>query len=588
MAFTVAHDARWAAALFALSVLACSKEEKTEPTYPRSDWTMLGYDVRSSYWNQAERRISKKNVKNLKLAWSFDVGAPPTGAPVVVGDRVFVNAQGLFAIDANTGAQIWKNDAIAGSASLAYENGVLYVHDNVASLRAVNADTGQELWSVGTAEAPSTIGFSSPIVTKEYVLLGSSSAQELVLQAGETATFRGFVIAIRKDGSVAWRKYTVEPPSNGVGIWSSVSVDEDAGMVFAGTGNNYTGPASDTSDAFLAIRLSGEGDFLWKHQAFEGDVWVARQQNGNPDYDFGANPILIDVEGRKLVAGGAKSGNFLVLDRTTGALLQERNLGPGSTFKGGIFNNGAWDGKHILVACNGAQSEAPGSEPAEPATSSVIFALDPLTLEIIWERQINGITFSPITVANGVGFIGKDKTLQAFDTSTGEVLFEFATEATIASAPVVANGRVVFGSGISWLVGNRGTKYYALSFDGSGGGNGTEQDAAAAPTFTEISQNIINQATCGGPACHTANVGGLQFGSPDELYAALIDEPATGPSCNGGNHVRVVPGDPDASLLYSKLLDAPPCGARMPIVGSLKPEQIELVRLWIAAGAKKD
>ena len=75
-----------------------------------------------------------------------------------------------------------------------------------------------------------------------------------------------------------------------------------------------------------------------------------------------------------------------------------------------------------------------------------------------------GFVFSWITVANGAGFFGKDKTLQAFDTATGEALFEFPTEGTISTAPVISNGYVVFGSGMSWPSGGAtaGTKYYAL------------------------------------------------------------------------------------------------------------------------------
>jgi len=68
----------------------------------------------------------------------------------------------------------------------------------------------------------------------------------------------------------------------------------------------------------------------------------------------------------------------------------------------------------------------------------------------------------PISVAGGVGFFGKNTTLQAFDTETGDVLFELATEGTICTAPAIADGYVVFGSGMSWPLAVAGTKYYAL------------------------------------------------------------------------------------------------------------------------------
>jgi len=107
-------------------------------------------------------------------------------------------------------------------------------------------------------------------------------------------------------------------------------------------------------------------------------------------------------------------------------------------------------------------SEEPDSEDAAPTVAAVLFALDPLTLDTLWSREVTGPIYGPITVANGVGFFGKNSTLQAFDTETGAVLKEFPTEGTIASAPAISNGYVVFGSGMNWILTSPGTKYYAL------------------------------------------------------------------------------------------------------------------------------
>jgi len=201
------------------------------------------------------------------------------------------------------------------------------------------------------------------------------------------------------------------------------------------------------ADAFLGIPLADGGAVKWHPQIITGDVWPG---NGGPDGDFGANPILYEVNGRKLAAGGAKMGDVFVIDRADGSIVKQRNLGQGSSFKGGIFVNGAFDGKHLLFACNGT-TQAPN-----------LFALDPVTLDIVWQRQLADSVWSWISVANGVGFVGVNKTLQAFDVDTGDVLFEFPTEATIATAPAVSNGYVVFGSGMSWIGSTAGTKYYAL------------------------------------------------------------------------------------------------------------------------------
>jgi outer membrane protein assembly factor BamB len=464
--------------LMPLLSLACSSEDTppAPPSAPKGassiDWTSLGYDLGSTYWNRAETKISTSSAPNLAEAWQFDTKASASGSVVISGGHVYLTAfpldpadptkGGLIAIDLATGAELWRNLSWGGNSTLALDNGVLYMHDFPGFVRAFDVKDGTELWSVRADENPNTVGFSSPVVTKDLVLVGGSGLEEVALPAGMPATFRGFVLALNKDGTEAWKKYTVEPPSNGVGIWSTLSVDEAGSMVVAGTGNNYTGAASDTSDAFLALPLATGGDFLWKTQILENDVFTSRQSNNNPDADFGANPILFDFDGKKLAAGGNKGGNVWVLDRTTGTEIKRRNIGPSSAFKGGVFNNGAWDGQSILVACNGATSTGQGSEDAPAQNVATLFALDPLTLDIKWERQVNGPAYSPITVANGVGFFGKGTTLQAFDTTTGEVLMEFPTEGTIVSAAAISDGYVVFGSGMSWIGTAPGTKYYAL------------------------------------------------------------------------------------------------------------------------------
>jgi polyvinyl alcohol dehydrogenase (cytochrome) len=462
----------------ALTALACSSSShepatsETKPTTdagraaPGSDWTMLGFDLGSSYWNRAETKISTKTAAQLDKAWELDLGtgASVTSTPVIADGHVYVLSNAVYAINLATGKQEWTNPDINGSSSLALDNGILYVNDSGGDIRALDAKDGHQLWVYETKE-DWVVGFSSPTITKDYVLVGTAGGEELsVLNTpGAPAQTRGYVLALnKKDGSFAWQKFNVDPPSTGVGIWSTVSVDEKAGLVVAGTGNNYTGEPSDTSDAFLGMNLDGSGDrHLWHPQVFTGDVFP--EKTGSPDADFGANPILYDMGDKKLAAGGSKGGDVWIVDRTDGTVLKQRTLGPGTSFKGGIFVSGAWDGKSLFFACNGATSTGEGSEDPGAGTFGALFALDPLTLDVKWERQYNVGAWGPISVANGVGFFGKDKTLQAFDAETGEILKEFETEGTIATAPSVSNGYVVFGSGMSWIIGpTAGTKYYAL------------------------------------------------------------------------------------------------------------------------------
>ena len=99
---------------------------------------------------------------------------------------------------------------------------------------------------------------------------------------------------------------------------------------------------------------------------------------------------------------------------------------------------------------------------------------------------------------------------------------------------------------------------------GSEGGNSEPIRAQCSPDAASIQANLF-KASCDGAGCHgteTPALGLTLVGvSPDELVgtSAVL--------CSGWD--MVVPGSPDKSLLYQKLLSTPPCGERMPLAGHL-------------------
>ncbi len=125
-------------------------------------------------------------------------------------------------------------------------------------------------------------------------------------------------------------------------------------------------------------------------------------------------------------------------------------------------------------------------------------------------------------------------------------------------------------------------------------GGAEEED----PTFSEIYDEIFVASGCtAAPLCHGNDQGKLTMRDRDGAYAALVNVKAMGMNIpdNGTAHcadtglTRVVPGDPDNSLLVQKIEQVTPaCGSRMPIGTPLIDDQMEKVRNWIAAGAKND
>jgi polyvinyl alcohol dehydrogenase (cytochrome) len=540
---------------------------------------MLGYDHGSSYTNRGETAISTENAHELGPLWEFEARGLVYGTPVVVDGVVYVTSTGgLYAFDDASGEIVWQNLEVGATSSLAYFEGTIFVHDLGAFLRALDAATGEEKWRTRTDAHPLATGLSSPIVFERYVVVGLSS-NEIVR---EGATFRGGVAAFDRDtGEQLWRDFTADPPHNGASVWSTVSIDGEARVVFAGSGQNYTGVAGPGSDALFALDLD-TGARLWTTQTVMGDVFTPINPRG-PDADFGANPILVEVEidgvARRLVTAGQKNGMFWALDRTTGEVVWQRMLGRGSPLTGGVLNNGAFDGERILVA-NNDQGLGYGT----------LFALRPSDGEILWQRPLPGWVWAPITVGNGVGFVAADRTLYGFDVATGADLFVFATEGTIACGASVANGRVRVGSGIQHIVGTVNRKLHVLALPGDPGGMGPRPVAtpSGAPTFTAIYEEVFIGEGCNTPLCHGGGAGNLAMTTQDVAYRELVGAPAAGELCAGAGTL-VEPGNPTGSLLWSKVASRdPPCGDPMPIAAAIPAEQVEQIRRWIELGAPDD
>jgi len=118
------------------------------------------------------------------------------------------------------------------------------------------------------------------------------------------------------------------------------------------------------------------------------------------------------------------------------------------------------------------------------------------------------------------------------------------------------------------------------------GAAGASDDGA--PTWSGIYTHAFR--TCRVDTCHGGGLVGVAFATKDGAYASLVNQPANATSkCAMLGKQRVVPNDPDNSLLYLKLdTKGTPCGQQMPPGGQLADKQIQRVRDWIMLGAKND
>lgn len=458
---------RAAPALAALTVAAliAAGTAAAAPTPPRGspgDWPQLAHDVRSSFQNP-QAGISAASARHLRVVWRWQAPGSVNGTPAVVGGHVYVvSLQGTSSLDPRTGQVQWMNRAATGTSSPTVRDGQVYVADGGTTLHRLDAATGTEVWKTKLDPQQYASAFSSPVVSGRLVIVGIASVAELA--AKDPIAFRGSVVATDRDsGAVVWRHATADAPANGVAVWSSVSVDEETGTAFVSTGNNYT-TAGPTSDSILALNVA-TGATRWVHQVDTGDLFTLPHPT-SADSDFGTNPILFDATiggtTRHLLGAGQKSGRFWVLDRTTGAVVWHRTVSTGSVLIGGIFNNGAYDGKNLVLAGN---SGGPGAtrvgQPTAPHGSELV-ALNPANGRIRWRRHLDGWVWAPITLSQHVGFVAVDTEMQAFDLTTGRVLARFPTDGTIASGAALSGGRAFFGSGLSYFGTKPGHTLYAL------------------------------------------------------------------------------------------------------------------------------
>jgi outer membrane protein assembly factor BamB len=417
-------------------------------------WPMMGYDEKNNYFNPNEHALSVDNAKNLVEKWRFEVSGYPPGTPVVGEGLVFVMATGgTYAIDEETGKQVWTNGDIVGTASAAYAGGFVYVHTAPGTnLYKLEAKTGKIKWGpVATYDQGACDGTSSPIVAGGMVFVGHACGTvEATGAAEDLAASRGGVEAFDVEtGKHKWTYWTV-PDENkgkedGAMVWSTISVDVEGGAVFAATGNSYS-MTGDHSDSIHAMNL-GDGKKQWHTQVRTGDIWSLGAQPGGPDTDFGANPILAEVGGKKVVADGDKGAAFWAMDRGTGQILWSRPDLSASRDQahGGMLMNGAFDGKNFYVVSN---------QPSDDKVKALLHALDAGDKgKDVWKPvEYSKYTWGAPSLANGLLVVPNDDDLHVLDAATGKELIMFNTGGTIAAgAAAIVDGRIIVSSGLNYI-----------------------------------------------------------------------------------------------------------------------------------------
>ena len=506
----------------------CEGEELSLSEVKYLGW---GGDEKSSAYIPPEiAHLPKKDVPKLKLEWAFgfEGGTVSRSKPAVIDDYLIFGSQfgELYCLNMFTGCVQWMYQAEGmvrgGIAVSKNENGAIsiYFADFNCKTYALNANTGKEIWKVNTRTEPAnavtgTVAYHEGMI---YIPLTSMEVVSGTDPAYECCKGSGMVVALNAaDGQEVWRHRVVteaatpqEKSANGTmkygpsgaPVWSSPTIDSKRGLLYIGTGENNSYPATETSDAIQALDLK-TGELVWNFQATANDAYVIGKFNKEgtqmkpcvncpdptgPDLDFGMAPVMTTNEdGKDILIVGQKSGVVHCLDPDSGKPIWQKRIGRGGAL-GGIHWGITTDGKVAYVP---NADWFPFGMDEQYEASPGLYAMDVKTGNILWKSTApdnickgapgcyNANSAAP-TLIDGVVFAGNlDGHARAYDVENGKVIWDFDTKQAFKTVngvsakggsidgpgPVIANGMVFFNSGYGMHSQMPGNVFLAFSIE---------------------------------------------------------------------------------------------------------------------------
>jgi PQQ-dependent dehydrogenase (methanol/ethanol family) len=407
--------------------------------------------------------------------WVYQVDLAPNTPPftagrmrgglVVFDGKVFgTTGDGrVFALDASNGAELWSTavgtlDLSEGfSAGPIFADGKIIVGPAGADMGGVNgrvvaldSESGEILWTFNTVPAPGEPGFETwnPPTAAQY------------------------------GGASAWTPGVYDPVTR---------------TVIYGTGNAipwWAGAHREGDNLYVASYVALDidtGALKWYHQAVPREEW---------DIDTINTPVVadltIDGQERRVAILALVTGYVVWVDADTGELLQWEGYNPEFTIHLGYDENGKsiinddmrWTEEtagevHLVCPLRWVDYEPAALDPErgiyfrpnthecyemannpppagwQPGESAINAALTPLpdrfdrlggltainaaTGEVVWDFPVDGYSqrSGVVATAGGLVFMGSaDRVFRAFDSDTGEVLWQQRLPAYIAGNPI--------------------------------------------------------------------------------------------------------------------------------------------------------
>jgi lanthanide-dependent methanol dehydrogenase len=467
-----------------------------------NEWVIPSGDYANTRYSKLDQ-ITEQNVHNLHPVWSFSTGVlrGHEGNPLVVGNVMYLSTpypNDVFALDLNENGRIlWKyqprqNPSVIPvmccdtvNRGVAYGDGKIFLHQADNALVALDAKTGAEVWKVMVDDASKgATGTSAPLVIKDKVLVGVSGGEFGV---------QGHLDAYNiEDGKLIWRAYSEGPDDQilfdahttdmgkpvgkdsslktwkgdqwkigGGDTWGWISYDPELNLIYYGSGNPSTWnpvqrPGDNKWSMTIFARNPDTGVAKWVYQMTPHDEW---------DYDGVNEMILVDipVKGKmtKALVHFDRNGFGYTLNRENGELLVAEKYDPRvnwathvdmktgrpqvvaqySTQAGGEDHNT----KDICPAALGSKDEQPAAFSPKTGlfyvpTNHVCMDYEPFKVSYTAGQPYVGATLSmfPPKGDNNLGnFI-------AWNAGTGKIVWSDPEPFSVWSGALTTAGGVVF------------------------------------------------------------------------------------------------------------------------------------------------
>jgi outer membrane protein assembly factor BamB len=382
----------------------------------------------------AHSTISSANVAKLKVAWTVPLrGKGLTGAdvanPVIANGIAYLQdgASNVIAVRLATGQVLWKhqyNSADYGPNGVTIANGRIYGVTQ-SGVFALDAETGLQVW------------YDTQLAQKANFDMAPQVANGKVFVASALTPGGGIVYALDANtGATLWSFQTVVDPAGqklaatAGGAWDPVLIGPD-NSIYVGTGNPYltlrqaqTTPSRELYTDSIVKLNQATGKVEWYYQAFPDDFH---------DWDLQISPIYTTTaSGRPVVLAAGKGGFVFAFDAVSGQLLWKTSVG--------VHNGHDNDDEQALAGT--LQMTAPYTLlPGEVGgVETDMAAAD----GVVYVPVVNvPTTYTSATSSTGTpDFTNGSGELAALDLATGKPLWTTALPAPALGGATVANDLV--------------------------------------------------------------------------------------------------------------------------------------------------